>query len=285
MASTVMKLRSLFPAIKAIKTNHLISPSSSLRSLNTCNPSASDSRDNWFSKVFVRKIEPTKESHSRLLSDKDVIYELQTHNIRADMMDKYLSNYEQHCKLMSSTDINAELVGSWSVVVGDQDQTFHVWRYIGGYAEIDKARMQLAKNSEYKKLWTEQGNCVRARHLQYVLTFSFWPQIESRKGNNIYEVRNYVLKPGTMIEWGNNWARAISYRRENEEAFAGFFSQIGRLYNVHHIWAYSDLQSRKETREAAWRKPGWDECVAYTVPLIQQMHTKIMVPLPFSPTQ
>ena len=39
-----------------------------------------------------------------------------------------------------------------------------------------------------------------------------------------------------MIEWGNNWARAISYRRENEEAFAGFFSQIGRLYNVHHIW-------------------------------------------------
>ncbi len=39
-----------------------------------------------------------------------------------------------------------------------------------------------------------------------------------------------------MIEWGNNWARAISFRRENEEAFAGFFSQIGRLYNVHHIW-------------------------------------------------
>lgn len=39
-----------------------------------------------------------------------------------------------------------------------------------------------------------------------------------------------------MIEWGNNWARAISYRRENNEAFAGFFSQIGRLYNVHHIW-------------------------------------------------
>lgn len=49
--------------------------------------------------------------------------------------------------------------------------------------------------------------------------------------------------------------------------------------------AYTDLQSRKETRESAWRKPGWDECVAYTVPLIQQMHTKIMVPLPFSPTQ
>lgn len=39
-----------------------------------------------------------------------------------------------------------------------------------------------------------------------------------------------------MIEWGNNWARAINYRKNNDESFAGFFSQIGRLYNVHHIW-------------------------------------------------
>lgn len=39
-----------------------------------------------------------------------------------------------------------------------------------------------------------------------------------------------------MIEWGNNWARAINFRKNNDEAFAGFFSQIGRLYNVHHIW-------------------------------------------------
>ena len=27
---------------------------------------------------------------------------------------------------------------------------------------------------------------------------------------------------------------------------------------------YKDLQTRKETREAAWSRPGWDECVAYT---------------------
>ena len=58
----------------------------------------------------------------------------------------YFSISEKHCKLMNSTGINAELVGSWSVIVGDQDQAFHVWRYIGGYAEIDKARITLARN-------------------------------------------------------------------------------------------------------------------------------------------
>ena len=48
---------------------------------------------------------------------------------------------------MGSSGINAELVGSWSVIVGDQDQAFHVWRYIGGYAEIDKARVTFSKNN------------------------------------------------------------------------------------------------------------------------------------------
>jgi len=278
MASAVVKYKHILPIIKSP-----VITSSLVRSLSTSQSSANES--NWFSKAFVRKIEPTKESHSRLLSDKEVVFELQTHNVRADQMDKYVSNYEKYVQLLGSSGVNAELVGSWSVIVGDQDQAFHVWKYTGGYSEIDKARLTLAKDTAFKQLWAEQGNCIRARHIQYVLNFSFWPQIQNRTGPNIYEVRNYVLKPGTMIEWGNNWARAINFRTENSEAFAGFFSQIGRLYNVHHIWAYSDLQTRKETREAAWRKPGWDECVAYTVPLIQQMNAKIMVPLPFSPTQ
>ena len=48
---------------------------------------------------------------------------------------------------------------------------------------------------------------------------------------------------------------------------------------------YKDLQSRKETRESAWRSPGWDECVAYTVPLIREMHSRILNPTSFSPTK
>lgn len=99
-----------------------------------------------------------------------------------------------------------------------------------------------------------------------------------------------------MIEWGNNWARGIQFRQKN--AVAGFFSQIGQLYMVHHIWSivffvfsvinflfagYEDLEARKETRESAWSKPGWDECVAYTVPLIREMRSRWMKPNAFSP--
>lgn len=82
----------------------------------------------------------------------------------------------------------------------------------------------------------ERGGLLRARHLQYLLAFSYWPVSNPRQGKNIYEMRSYRLTPGSMIEWGNEWARAINFRKTNNEAYAGFFSQIGRLYNVHHIW-------------------------------------------------
>nr|CAD7403342.1 unnamed protein product [Timema poppensis] len=177
------------------------------------------------------------------------------------------------------------MVASWTVHVGDLDQALHLWRYKGGFASIDTAKKQLSQDKEFLKQQLERGKLLRSRHLQYLLSFSYWPPVVAREGPNIYEIRSYRLKPGTMIEWGNNWARAINYRRNNDEPFAAFFSQIGRLYNVHHIWCYRDLQARKETRESAWRSPGWDECVAYTVPLIREMHSRVLHPTSFSPTQ
>jgi len=48
---------------------------------------------------------------------------------------------------------------------------------------------------------------------------------------------------------------------------------------------YGGLEKRKEDRENAWRKPGWDQVVAYTVPLIEEYHSRIAYPNYFSPTQ
>ena len=194
--------------------------------------------DSWLSKLLVRKIEPTKESHSRMLSDKEIIYALQTHNVRPDSMQKYLTNYQQTVQLLNTKkeQTGCDLMASWTVKVGDMDQCVHLWRYTGGFSKIDQTHTLLATDQDYNKLQNEQLQFLRSRHLQYVLAFSYWPKITPRESGNIYEMRSYRLKPGTMIEWGNNWARAINFRQNNNEAFAGFFSQIGRLYNVHHIW-------------------------------------------------
>ena len=54
-----------------------------------------------------------------------------------------------------------------------------------------------------------------------------------REGSHVYELRSYHLKPGTMVEWSNYWAKAIKLRDyQHTEAYMGLFSQIGELYNV-----------------------------------------------------
>jgi hypothetical protein len=40
-------------------------------------------------------------------------------------------------------ELHCELVASWKVSVGDQDQSLHLWKYTGGFASIDNARKQL----------------------------------------------------------------------------------------------------------------------------------------------
>lgn len=85
--------------------------------------------------------------------------------------------------------LSCNLVASWSVQVGDMDQCLHLWKYTGGFEKIDQAKEDLWNDPEYLKLMNQRSKFLRSRHLQYLLAFSYWPQIESREGKNIYEMR------------------------------------------------------------------------------------------------
>ena len=54
----------------------------------------------------------------------------------------------------------------------------------------------------------------------------------------------------------------IEARRKFVEPVGAWFSQVGRLHQVHHLWQYPDLATRKETREKAWQVDGWAETVS-----------------------
>ncbi|XP_027669677.1 protein NipSnap homolog 1 isoform X1 [Falco biarmicus] len=247
-----------------------------------------DAEGSWFRSLFVHKVDPRKDAHSNLLSKKETsnLYKIQFHNVKPECLDAYNSLTEEVLpKLHSDADYPCDLVGNWNTWYGEQDQAVHLWRFSGGYPALMDCMNKLKQNKEYLDFRKERSRMLLSRRNQLLLEFSFWNEPLPRQGPNIYELRTYKLKPGTMIEWGNNWARAIKYRQENQEAVGGFFSQIGELYVVHHLWAYKDLQSREETRNAAWRKRGWDENVYYTVPLIRTMESRIMIPLKISPLQ
>ena len=95
----------------------------------------------------------------------------------------------------------------------------------------------------------------------------------------------FSLKKTIVIGTFEIIKRSRGIRNRLDYRVAGMFTQIGPLYYVHHLWAYKSLADRKASREKMWDKPGWDECVAYTVPLIRKMESRMMTALPFSPTQ
>ncbi|EMP41079.1 Protein NipSnap like protein 2 [Chelonia mydas] len=244
--------------------------------------------DSWLKSLFVRKVDPRKDAHSNLLAKKETssLYKIQFHNVKPEYLDAYNKLCQEVLpKIHEEKHYPCALVGTWNTWYGEQDQAVHLWRYEGGYPALTEVMNKLRQNKEFTEFRKERGNMLLSRKNQLLLEFSFWNEPVPREGPNIYELRSYQLRPGTMIEWGNYWARAIRFRQDNNEAVGGFFSQIGQLYMVHHLWAYKDLQSREDTRNSAWHKHGWDELVYYTVPLIQEMESRIMIPLKISPLQ
>ncbi|KAM5257929.1 protein NipSnap homolog 2 isoform 2-T2 [Hipposideros larvatus] len=244
--------------------------------------------DSWLKSLFVRKVDPRKDAHSNLLAKKETssLYKLQFHNVKPECLEAYNKICQEVLpKIHEDKHYPCTLVGTWNTWYGEQDQAVHLWRYEGGYPALTEVMSKLRENQEFVEFRKARSNMLLSRKNQLLLEFSFWNEPVPRSGPNVYELRSYQLRPGTMIEWGNYWARAIRFRQDNNEAVGGFFSQIGQLYMVHHLWAYKDLQTREDIRNAAWHKHGWEELVYYTVPLIQEMESRIMIPLKTSPLQ
>jgi len=264
---------------------------SATRNISTTNDNeqqaapAPDTSATWYSKFIGSGVGgyEAKESHSKLLVENQTVYELQTHNVKPEHLLTYLDLYEEFSALMANRHNGLKLVGSFLVEVGDQDQVIHIWEFPDGWDSVQQ-KYELYRNDEgLKELRKQRSQLLRSRQSQLCLKFSFWPPPTPREPGHIYELRSYTLKPGTILEWGNHWARGINYRNKNECAAAGFFSQVGPLYNVNHLWAYKDMKTRREMRESAWQRPGWNDTVTSTVQLIRHMDSKIMVPTSFSP--
>ncbi len=238
----------------------------------------------FFGNFFDRNrvIEVQHSTHqSKLSSAREEIVELQTHSVRPGAASDYA---EAHRRLSAHVAANrgafkAQSLGNFRVVVGgEEDQHVHLWRFDDGYGGADASLQALREDGEYRALRAAVAKCLKARTNQYLMPFGFWPAVEMRdSGTNIYELRSYQLKPGTMIEWGNYWAKGIAMRsHKNKEAFIGLFSQVGDLYNVKHIWCYDSLEERRAARENVWQKEQerWEDIVTGTTPLVRRMSSR-----------
>lgn len=96
----------------------------------------------------------------------------------------------------------------------------------------------------------------------------------------IFEMRTYLLKPGTVPQAEEAFAARIA-ERVKLSRLAGFWrSEVGTLNQIIHIWPYKDIAERDQIRAEAIRSGVWPPKIA---DFIVEMETKILYPAPFSP--
>jgi len=73
----------------------------------------------------------------------------------------------------------------------------------------------------------------------------------------IYEVRTYRLKPRSAPGFMKAFGEAYEFRKTLSPLAAFFYSEIGPLNQVIHIWPYKDLAERDRVRAEAARSGKW----------------------------
>jgi len=239
--------------------------------------------------AWIFSKEASKSSgHSSLLSNQNDVFEVRVEDVSPANWEEYLKRKAEFMSLLHSKTDACQLVAGWKFIYGDVNfRAMYLFKYPEGYNDIDRSRVLLKTDEEYSLAVKNGYKLLKNQESEFLKSFSYWPIPTARSGNNIYDVRSYRLKPGNMYDWGNYWSKGIQLRKRVREdiPYAGFFTQLGRLHTVYHIWCYTDLADRKNCRDGTWYNDGWNDVVANTVPLVRSMKTRIMEPLPFSPTQ
>ena len=73
----------------------------------------------------------------------------------------------------------------------------------------------------------------------------------------IYEFRTYDLKPGSVPEVIKRFGESYEQRKKFSKLAAFFYTEIGPLNQIIHIWPYKDTRDREETRTNAVNSGAW----------------------------
>ncbi len=96
----------------------------------------------------------------------------------------------------------------------------------------------------------------------------------------LFEVRTYRLKPRSQPEVIKNFAKGYESRKNYSPLSAFFYTDIGPLNQIIHIWPYEDMAARAAIRKEASADPNWPPHLGDG--LVEQL-AEIFVPFPFTP--
>ena len=173
-------------------------------------------------------------------------------------------------------------VCSMQNIVGETWKFTHIWEY-KGYAGYDKTS-EIARNTkEYLDFRAALAKLVNRQTNSLHQEFAYLNTIPPQTLGGIFEKRTYSIKPGSLLEWSELWQDGLIARKQVMRPVGAYFSQVGPLNTVTHIWNFDSFAQRKAARDKCWEIEGWADVTHKTVPLVVTMDSEVMKALDFSP--
>jgi hypothetical protein len=97
------------------------------------------------------------------------------------------------------------------------------------------------------------------------------------------EERMYRLKIGAAPEYLKHYENeGLKVQLKHLPHMVGYyFTEVGTLNTIVHLWAYDSLDQRDKCRAAMQADPAWQAYLAKTRPLMETQETRMMKCAPF----
>jgi hypothetical protein len=99
----------------------------------------------------------------------------------------------------------------------------------------------------------------------------------------LVEQRTYTTHPGKWRDYLSLYEKeGLPIQLRILGRMVGYYyTDIGELNQIVHMWAYEDLADRTQRRATLGKDANWQAYVGKMLPLLQSQTSKIMVPAPF----
>ena len=204
-----------------------------------------------------------------------MLYEVRTYTLRPGGIPEFERTFAE---ALPHREKYSKLGAFWHTEFGPQNQVIHVWPY-EDLAERTRVRAEASQDPHWPP--KNDPNIYRDMQSEIFLPAEGSPPLGGDQAlGNIYEMRIYTYKVGSMPEVIKRWEAAIPHRVPYSPIAAAWYSELGKLNVWVHIWPYQSLEHRAEVRAKARENPNWPPP---TGEFLLSEENKLLEPSAFSP--
>jgi hypothetical protein len=202
-----------------------------------------------------------------------MIYEFRTYTLHPRTLPDFLKKFGD---ALPGREKYSKLAAFWFTEIGPLNQVIHVWGYDDLNARNEARAAAVAAGS-----WPPPtGDLIVDMKSEIMMPAAFSPELAPAEIGPYFEMRSYIIKPGSAPGMAKRWQECLPGRLELSPLVGAYTSEIGGLNQWVHIWAYNSLDQRMEVRSKAKAEGIWPP--SGDSPVIHQ-ESKIMLAAPFSP--